>query len=92
MAAIIKPIGTESVCNTTTFSSYGNSALVKISHASAVTTLALIMCKDSTNTTTKWTMSIIGGESLIVEKSATDILTSNNTASTLVATPVAYKN
>jgi hypothetical protein len=92
MATIIKPIGTESVCNTTTFSSYGNSALVKISHASAVTTLALITCKDSTNTTTKWTMSIIGGESLIVEKSATDILTSNNTASTLVATPVAYKN
>jgi len=92
MAAIIKPIGTESVCNTTTFSSYGNSALVKISHASAVTTLALITCKDSTNTTTKWTMSIIGGESLIVEKSATDILTSNNTVSTLVATPVAYKN
>jgi hypothetical protein len=92
MAAIIKPIGTESVCNTTTFSSYGNSALVKLSHASAITTLALITCKDSTNTTTKWTMSIIGGESLIVEKSATDILTSNNTATTLVATPIAYKN
>ena len=92
MATIIKPIGTESVCNTSTFSSYGNSALVKISHASAVTTLALITCKDSSNTTTKWTMSIIGGESLIIEKSATDILTSNNTATTLVATPVAYKN
>ena len=92
MAAIIKPIGTESVCNTSTFSSYGNSALVKISHASAVTTLALITCKNSSNTTTKWTMSIIGGESLIIEKGATDILTSNNTAATLVATPVAYKN
>ena len=92
MAAIIKPLGTESVCNTTTFSSYSNSALVKLSHASAVTTLALITCKDSTNTTTKWTMSIIGGETLIVEKSATDILTSNNTAATLVAVPVAYKN
>ena len=92
MAAIIKPIGTELVCNTSTFSSYGNSVLVKISHASAVTTLALITCKDSSNTTTKWTMSIIGGESLIIEKSATDILTSNNTATTLVATPVAYKN
>jgi hypothetical protein len=37
-------------------------------------------------------MSIIGGETLIVEKSATDILTSNNTAATLVAVPVAYKN
>ena len=92
MSAIIKPIGTESVCNTSTFSSYGNSALVKLSHASAVTTLALITCKDSTNTTTKWTTSIIGGETVILEKSATDLLTSNNTAATLVATPVAYKN
>lgn len=92
MSAIIKPIGTESVCNTSTFSSYGNSALVKISHASAVTTLALITCKDSTNTNVKWTTSIIGGETVILEKSATDLLTSNNTAATLVATPVAYKN
>ena len=92
MAAIIKPIGTESICNTSTFSSYSNSALVKISHASAVTTLALITCKDSGNTITRWTASIIGGETIIFEKGATDILTSNNTVATLVATPVAYKN
>lgn len=92
MTKIIKPLGTESVCNTTTFSSYGNNTLVKISHASAITTLALITCKDSTNSTTKWTTSIIGGETLILQKSATDILTSNNTATTLVAVPVAYKN
>jgi hypothetical protein len=92
MSNIIKPLGVESICNTTTFSSYGNNTLVKISHASAITTLALITCKDSANTTTKWTTSIIGGETLIVQKSATDILTSNNTAATLVAVPVAYKN
>lgn len=92
MSAIIKPLGTEAVCNTTTFSSYGNSALVKLSHASPVTTLALITCKDSTNTTTKWTMSVIGGETLIVEKGATDILTSNSADVSLVAVPVAYKN
>ena len=92
MTMIIKPVGTESVCNTSTFSSYGNSALVKISHGSAVTTLALITCKDSTNTNVKWATSIIGGETLIFEKSATDLLTSNNTAATLVATPVAYKS
>jgi hypothetical protein len=92
MSAIIKPLGTESVCNTTTFSSYSNSALVKLSHSSAVTTLALVICKDSTNTTTKWTMSVIGGETLIVEKGATDILTSNSTDVSLVAVPVAYKN
>jgi len=92
MTKIIKPLGTESVCNTTTFSSYGNNTLVKISHASAITTLALITCKDSTNSTTKWTTSIIGGETLILQKNATDILTSNNTATTLVAVPVAYNN
>jgi len=92
MTKIIKPLGTESICNTTTFSSYGNNTLVKISHASAITTLALITCKDSTNTTTKWTTSIIGGETLILQKSATDILTSNNTATSLVAVPVAYNN
>ena len=57
-----------------------------------VTTLALITCKDSTNTTTKWTMSVIGGETLIVEKGATDILTSNSADVSLVAVPVAYKN
>jgi hypothetical protein len=92
MSVIIKPIGTESICNTTTFSSYGNSGLVKFSHASAVTTLALITCKDSTNTNIKWTMSIIGGETLIVQKGSTDLLTSNNTATTLMAVPVAYTN
>jgi hypothetical protein len=92
MTKIIKPLGTESVCNTTTFSSYGNNTLVKISHAGAITTLHLITCKDSTNTTTKWTTSIIGGETLILQKGATDILTSNNTATSLVAVPVAYNN
>jgi hypothetical protein len=37
-------------------------------------------------------MSVIGGETLIVQKGPTDILTSNNTATTLVAVPVAYTN
>jgi hypothetical protein len=92
MTKIIKPLGTESICNTTTFSSYGNNTLVKISYASAITTLALITCKDSTNTTTRWTTSVIGGETLILQKGATDILTSNNTATSLVAVPVAYNN
>jgi len=92
MAAIIKPIGNTSSCNTTTFSSYGNSALVRLSHAAAITTLAVITCKDSTNTTVLWTMSIVGGESCIVEKGRTDILTSNHSGVSLAAEPVAYKN
>ena len=91
MATIIKPIGNTSSCNTSTFSSYGNSSLVLMSHAGAITTLAVITCKDSTNTTVLWTVSIIGGESFIVEKGKTDIITSNHSGVSLAATPVAYK-
>ena len=88
---IIKPLGVESVSNSVTYSSYSNSTLVRFAHSSAITTLALITCKDSTNTTTNWTISIIGGDSVIVQKGATDILTSNSIDTSLVAVPVAYK-
>jgi len=92
MSAVLKPTGIESVCNTTTFSSYGNSALVRIAHSSAVTTSALITCKDSTNTNTNWTMSIIGGDTVVVQKGFTDILTSNSTDTSVTAVSCAYKN
>jgi len=92
MANIIKPTGNTSSCNTTTFSSYGNSSLVLMTHAAATTVLAVITCKDSTNTTVLWTVSIVGGESFIVEKGKTDIITSNHSGVSLAATPVAYKN
>ena len=89
---IIKPIGNTSSCNTSTFSSYANSNLVKVTLADSTSVLAVITCKDSSNTTTLWTVSIAGGESFIVEKSKTDILTSNHDGVSLAATPVAYKN
>ena len=92
MSTIIKPIGNTSSCNTSTFSSYANSNLVKVTLADSTSVLAVITCKDSSNTTTLWTVSIAGGESFIVEKSKTDILTSNHTGVSLAATPVAYKN
>jgi hypothetical protein len=37
-------------------------------------------------------VSIVGGESFIVEKGKTDIITSNHSGVSLAATPVAYKN
>jgi hypothetical protein len=92
MSTIIKPIGTTSSCNTSTFSSYANSTLVKMSLADSTSVLAVITCKDSSNTTTKWSVSIIGGESFIVQKDKTDIITSNHSGVSLAATPVAYKN
>lgn len=92
MSAIVKPLGTEISCNTTTFSSYGNNTLVRLTHSSAVTTKALVTCKDTTNTNINWTMSIVGGDAVIVQKGATDILTSNSTDTSLSAVAVAYKN
>jgi hypothetical protein len=88
---IIKPLGTEAVINTSSYSAYGNSTLVRLAHRSATTTSAVITCKDASNTTTKWTMSIVGGDSLIVQKSATDILVSNSTDTSVTAVAVAYK-
>jgi hypothetical protein len=92
MSTIIKPIGNTSSCNTSTFSSYGNSTLVKMTLADTTSVLAVITCKDSTNTTIKWSVSIVGGESFVIEKSSTDIITSNHSGVSLAATPVAYKN
>ena len=92
MSGIIKPLGQVAVMNTVTFSAYSNSTLVYISHSSAVTTSALVTCKDSSNTNTNWSIVVIGGDSVIVQKGATDILTSNSTDTSLTAVPVAYKN
>jgi len=88
---IIKPLGNSAVSNSVTYSSYGNNTLVRFTHASALTSSALVTCKDSSNTNTNWTMVITGGSEVIVQKGATDILTSNSTDTSLTAVPVAYK-
>jgi len=92
MTGIIKPLSNSAVSNSVTYSSYGNNSLVRFTHTSAVTTSALITCKDSSNTNTNWTLVITGGTQVIVQKGATDILTSNSTDASLTAVPVAYKN
>ena len=92
MSTIIKPLGNVAVMNTVNFSAYGNNNLVRISHSSAITTTALITCKDYSNTNVNWTMVVNGGESVIVQKGATDILTCNSTDTSVMAVAVAYKN
>jgi len=92
MSTIVKPLGVEAVMNTVNYSAYGNNTLVRISHSSAVTTSTLITCKDSSNTNTNWTVTVVGGDSVIVQKGATDILTSNSTDASVSAVAVAYKN
>ena len=92
MSTIIKPLAQAAVMNTVNYSAYGNNTLVRISHSSAVTTSALITCKDSSNTNTNWTIAVVGGESIIVQKGPTDILTANSTDTSVTAVAIAYKN
>jgi hypothetical protein len=92
MSTILKPLGNTAVMNTVNYSAYGNNNLVRISHSSALTTSVLVTCKDSTNTKVNWTLVIVGGDSVIVQKNATDILTSNSTDTSVSAVAVAYKN
>jgi hypothetical protein len=92
MSNVIKALGNSAVMNTSTFSAYSNNSLVRITHSSAVTTSTLITCLDSTNTIVNWTLVLIGGDTVIVQKNGTDILTSNSTDTSVTAVPIAYKS
>jgi len=86
---ILKPLGTERSCNTTA-NTYGNNVLVRLTHSGAVTTSHLITCKYS-NGTVRYTVSITGSTSAIVEKGTTDTLESSDTGTTIGAVAIAYK-
>jgi hypothetical protein len=89
---IIKPLSNDAVCNTTSFNSFSNSTLVRINYSAAATATAQIICKDSTNTSINWTISVYGGSSTIIEKRATDLITSNLATALVTGCPVSYKS
>jgi hypothetical protein len=92
MAGVIKPLGTSISCNSSNSNTYGNAKLVRITCSAALTTAYTITCTDSSSATV-YTINIVGGQSLILEKSPTDTLTSNAVGSTVVlGTAIAYRN
>ena len=88
---IIKPLGASNTCNTTTSNTYANANLVRISHISLSNASHIVSCHYANNTL-KYSIVVIGGESVILEKSPTDTINSNSTDTSLRIVPVAYKN
>jgi hypothetical protein len=87
---IIKPLGVSSICNTSTSNSYSNANLVRLSHYDNPNTAHTVYCYYA-NGSLKYTCPIIGGESIILEKSPTDTINSSSTDVSLRIVPVAYK-
>lgn len=85
---VIKLLASEAACNSTP-SNFGSSRLVRVI-SKETSTVSLITHKANTGTTIG-TISILPQTELIIEKSATDTIESNN-ASNVLAVPVAYKN
>ena len=85
---VIKLLASEAICNSTP-STFGGSRLVRII-SKETTTVSLITHKAASGSTVG-TISILPQTELIVEKTSTDTIESNN-ASNILAVPVAYKN
>jgi hypothetical protein len=89
---ILKPLGISNNCNTTSNSSYSNATLVRVSHFGlANDTPHTVQCYYS-NDTLRYTTVVLGGESIILEKSPTDYLNSTDATNSMRIVPVAYKN
>tara|TARA_R110000868_G_scaffold8796_4_gene44978 strand:+ start:429 stop:695 length:267 start_codon:yes stop_codon:yes gene_type:complete len=87
---IIKPLGASNTCNTTSSSNYNNANLVRITHINLSNGAHTVSCY--ANTTLKYSIVVIGGESVILEKSPTDTINSTSTDTSIRIVPVAYKN
>lgn len=90
MAAILKVLGTERACNTTA-NTYGGSPLVRLNYPAATTASFLVTCKYA-NSTVKYTVTIGGGQELVLVKDFTDTLESTDTGTAVRAVQVAYGN
>ena len=90
MVGIVKPLGVSRSCNTQS-NTYGNNVLVYMTHSANPTSEHLITCKLA-NGAVKYTISIVGGTNLILEKGATDTLETTDTGTSVDAVAIAYKN
>ena len=87
---ILKPLGISNTCNSTSASSYANSTLVRVTHNSLSNGAHTVYCY-SNSTTLKYSIVVIGGESVILEKVPTDLINSSSVDTSLKIVPVAYR-
>ena len=89
--AAIKPLTSIITPNTTVTSTFGGNKLIKLTHTGAITAYHLVTCKYANNDT-KWTITLTGGQDIILEKDPTDQITSGATDVTLSGVAIAYRN
>lgn len=87
---IIKPLGISNNCNTVSSSDYANATLVRLSDISLSNSAHTVYCYYA-NATLRYSVVILGGESLILEKGATDTINSSSVDNTVRIVPIAYK-
>ena len=88
---ILKPLGASNTCNTTSSSNYNNANLVRITHIALTNASHTVSCYYANNTL-KYSIVVVGGESVILEKSPTDTINSASVDTSIRIVPVAYKN
>lgn len=88
---ILRPLGASNTCNTTSSSNYNNANLVRITHVALTNASHTVSCYYANNTL-KYSIVVIGGESVILEKSPTDTINSASVDASIRIVPVAYKN
>jgi len=92
MSGVIKPLGISIACNTSNISAYSNAKLVRLTCTAALTVAYTITCKNADGDT-NYSVTIVGGQSLILEKAPTDTLQSSDGAGTSVTgVKIAFRN
>ena len=87
---ILKPLGISNSCNSTSTNTYANATLVRVTHIDLSNSAHTVYCY-SNSTTLKYSVVICGGESIILEKSPTDLINCSSVDTTVRIVPVAYK-
>jgi hypothetical protein len=88
---IIKPLGVSNSCNSTSANTYANSTLVRVTYEANSNMGHTVYCY-SNSSTLKYSIRLCGSESIILEKSPTDLINSTSVDTSVQIVPVAYKN
>jgi hypothetical protein len=91
MSNVIKPLGISNNCNTVSSNNYNNATLVRLTDIAISNAAHTVTCYYA-NAALKYSIVVMGGESVILEKSPTDTINSSSTDNTLRIVPVAYRN
>ena len=91
-SVILKPLGLSAGIDKNANNNFDGNKLVRITNSQNTAANWEITCKYASNSATKWSIALTGGQDIILEKDATDTLTSNANSLTLRGVAVAYRN